>query len=87
MTTPTLVKIPRGKGKASYGVALRVTHRDLKGKIPVNVLKPGVYIFRGFWYSKNYRDHNNYGKLLGEAKNAKVVLKIRDYRQVRRFVD
>lgn len=58
-------------------VALNVTKKDIMKM--TNVTRPGIYLFRGYWYGKNPLDINSYGKI--EGKHGKVIGKIKSHKQ------
>lgn len=69
-----LVSIP---GYARKGVALEVTRRDIAHG--TNVLRPGLYIFSGYWYGNKPLDIASYGKIHGQA--GKPVGRVRTHQQ------
>ncbi|MBI6883159.1 hypothetical protein [Pseudomonas putida] len=54
-----LVSLP---GYQRKGIALRVTAKDIK-TTGVQVRRPGVYIFSGYWYGEDPKDFRSYGKI------------------------
>jgi hypothetical protein len=54
-----LVSLP---GYSRKGIVLRVTLKDIKTS-NVQVRRPGLYVFSGYWYGTNPLDFNSYGKI------------------------
>jgi hypothetical protein len=48
-------------------VALTVTAADIRNG--VDVLKPGIYPFAGYWYGTTPLNHKSYGKILSGTPN------------------
>jgi hypothetical protein len=54
-----LVSLP---GYSRKGVVLRVTKKDMK-TTGVQVMRPGLYVFSGYWYGTDPLDFRSYGKI------------------------
>lgn len=70
-----------GRPGARRAVALRVTSADLRKGLDVR--RPGLYLFRGYWYGTDPLAHSSYGKLEGQV--GKVVGRLRSHRQARQL--
>lgn len=56
-----IVSLP---GFTRRGIVLRVTLKDIK-TTGVQVLRPGLYVFSGYWYGEDPLDYKCYGKIEG----------------------
>jgi hypothetical protein len=74
-----LVKVRRQDGGTKICVALHVDRRAIQRGINVN--RPGLYLFRGYWYGDDPFDFNCYGKIEGET--GRVCGRLRSHRQAR----
>lgn len=61
--------------------ALLVTENDIRHGI--NAGRPGLYLFRGYWYGYNPLDISSYGKIEGRFRRGKVVGRMRTHRQAK----
>lgn len=78
MKTGDLISI---QGYTRKGVALYVSKTDIKNGI--NVYRPGLYVFSGYWYGTNPLSHRSYGKIHGQT--GKVIGKARTHQQIARL--
>lgn len=65
--------------KRVLGVALYVSL--LKIRSGINVCKPGVYVFRGYWYGNNPKHAASYGKI--EGRVGTVIGTVRNHAQIK----
>lgn len=65
------------------GVVLRVTLKDIK-TTGVQVLRPGLYVFSGYWYGTDPLDFRSYGKILG--KRGKALGRVTDHHQAKKLL-
>lgn len=68
---------------ARKGVVLRVTLKDIK-TTGVQVLRPGFYVFSGYWYGNDPLDFRSYGKIHGNR--GRSLGKVTDHRQAKRLL-
>lgn len=66
-----------------YCIVLNVTKQHLKNGI--NAYKPGLHLFRGYWYSNRPFEIESFGKIEGRADDGdgKVIGRIRNHQQMR----
>lgn len=75
-----MVSLP---GYERRGVVLRVTLKDIKTS-SIQVRRPGLYVFSGYWYGKNPLDHRSFGKI--HRKWGKPVGRAINHHQAKRFL-
>lgn len=68
-----------GCKRASLCVALNVTADDIRAGVQVD--RPGLYLFRGYWYGNSPLSHRSYGKI--EGQRGKVVGHMRSHQQAK----
>lgn len=73
------------RGRTVYGVTIKVTWSDIKQRQFCHITRPGVYVFRGYWYGTDPTDYRSFGKFEGAA--GKLVCKVKSHQQVKKLVD
>jgi hypothetical protein len=61
-------------------VSKRLCSRATRALDRVQVSKPGVYLFSGYWYGKDPLDVKSFGKICG--KQGRVVGRVRSHEQL-----
>lgn len=64
------------------GVALYVSRRDIRTS-GINVRRPGIYIFSGYWHGTDPLNHNSYGKIHGQT--GITIGQVRNHQQIARL--
>jgi len=69
----------------AFCVALMVSKNDIKRG--VNALRPGIHLFRGYWYGKNPLSIKGFGKIEGPANKmtGSFVTRVESHKQVKRM--
>lgn len=75
-----LVSLPDYSRK---GVVLRVTLKDIK-TTGVQVLRPGLYVFSGYWYGTDPLDFRCYGKI--HHHRGRALGRVSSHQQAKKFL-
>lgn len=71
--------VKQDKRTRAVCVALYVSSRDIR--FGFNAIKPGLYLFRGYWYGYNPKCKSSYGKI--EGRVGTVIGTVRNHAQIK----
>lgn len=69
-----LISLP---GYSRKGVALKISAKDIRDNPTLQVIRPGVFVFSGYWYGTDPLSFKSYGKI--HHNKGRVVGRVRSH--------